>query len=240
MEIIPGRPHVIPFISQFNPAPQGMSMLHDHFASDDAREEMHLIPSLKPKEEAPAPTSDQECMAIPNYVTRLAPLALSTAPTHEFAMPELPPPVQVPVARVADAPAPPEQSTKKQLKSNYPLMSSAEFAKTQIVRHKDSRRDKRSRRRLVWTKELHERFISSVGQLGIKSAVPKSILQLMNVEGITRENIASHLQKFRAFVRTANGLPEKVSLENYHLSPALLDQARKMDFNLKATGAVLV
>jgi hypothetical protein len=29
---------------------------------------------------------------------------------------------------------------------------------------------------------------------GLKNAVPKSILALMNVEGMTRENVASHLQ----------------------------------------------
>ena len=29
---------------------------------------------------------------------------------------------------------------------------------------------------------------------GVKHAVPKTLLQLMNVEGMTRENVASHLQ----------------------------------------------
>jgi hypothetical protein len=28
----------------------------------------------------------------------------------------------------------------------------------------------------------------------VREAVPKTILQLMNVEGMTRENVASHLQ----------------------------------------------
>ncbi len=32
------------------------------------------------------------------------------------------------------------------------------------------------------------------GEQGVKAAVPKTILQLMNVEGMTRENVASHLQ----------------------------------------------
>lgn len=30
----------------------------------------------------------------------------------------------------------------------------------------------------------------------IAGAVPKKILELMNIEGITRENVASHLQVF--------------------------------------------
>ena len=32
-------------------------------------------------------------------------------------------------------------------------------------------------------------------------AVPKTIMQLMNVEGLTRENVASHLQKYRILLR---------------------------------------
>lgn len=48
--------------------------------------------------------------------------------------------------------------------------------------------------RLVWTQELHNRFINALSHLGLKNAVPKNILTLMNVDGMTRENVASHLQ----------------------------------------------
>ncbi|KAH6558047.1 hypothetical protein KP509_1Z080900 [Ceratopteris richardii] len=57
------------------------------------------------------------------------------------------------------------------------------------------------RPRLVWTPQLHKRFVDAVSQLGIKNAVPKTIMQLMNVEGLTRENVASHLQKYRLYLR---------------------------------------
>ncbi|KAF7119991.1 hypothetical protein RHSIM_Rhsim13G0077900 [Rhododendron simsii] len=40
----------------------------------------------------------------------------------------------------------------------------------------------------------------------IKSAVPKTIMQLMNVEGLTRENVASHLQKYRLYLKRMQGL----------------------------------
>ena len=59
---------------------------------------------------------------------------------------------------------------------------------------KDGDEGARARSRLVWTPELHERFMNAVNHLGVKHAVPKTILQLMNVEGLTRENVASHLQ----------------------------------------------
>ncbi|THU58293.1 hypothetical protein C4D60_Mb03t12660 [Musa balbisiana] len=48
--------------------------------------------------------------------------------------------------------------------------------------------------RVVWSIELHRKFVAAVNQLGIDKAVPKKILDLMNVENLTRENVASHLQ----------------------------------------------
>ncbi|KAK7261507.1 hypothetical protein RIF29_27821 [Crotalaria pallida] len=62
------------------------------------------------------------------------------------------------------------------------------------------------RPRLVWTPQLHKRFVDVVAHLGIKNAVPKTIMQLMNVEGLTRENVASHLQKYRLYLKRMQGL----------------------------------
>lgn len=62
------------------------------------------------------------------------------------------------------------------------------------------------RPRLVWTPQLHKRFVDVVSHLGLKNAVPKTIMQLMNVEGLTRENVASHLQKYRLYVKRMTGL----------------------------------
>ncbi|XP_037464854.1 two-component response regulator ORR22-like isoform X2 [Triticum dicoccoides] len=55
--------------------------------------------------------------------------------------------------------------------------------------------------RVVWSVELHRKFVAAVNQLGIDKAVPKRILELMNVEKLTRENVASHLQKYRLYLR---------------------------------------
>ncbi|KAF5782161.1 putative transcription factor MYB-related family [Helianthus annuus] len=63
------------------------------------------------------------------------------------------------------------------------------------------------RQRLVWTPQLHKRFIEVVAHLGVKNAVPKTIMQLMNVEGLTRENVASHLQKYRLYLKRMQGGP---------------------------------
>ncbi|KAG8068714.1 hypothetical protein GUJ93_ZPchr0005g16247 [Zizania palustris] len=61
------------------------------------------------------------------------------------------------------------------------------------------------RPRLVWTPQLHKRFVDAVAHLGIKNAVPKTIMQLMSVDGLTRENVASHLQKYRLYLKRMQG-----------------------------------
>lgn len=55
--------------------------------------------------------------------------------------------------------------------------------------------------RVVWSVELHRKFVAAVNQLGLDKAVPKRILDLMNVENLSRENVASHLQKYRLYLK---------------------------------------
>ncbi|KAL8154651.1 hypothetical protein AgCh_000121 [Apium graveolens] len=55
-----------------------------------------------------------------------------------------------------------------------------------------------SRPRLIWTPELHERFIQAAMQLGgLFKATPKAILGKMNVKGLTADHVKSHLQRMR-------------------------------------------
>ncbi|XP_074279649.1 transcription factor BOA-like [Silene latifolia] len=61
------------------------------------------------------------------------------------------------------------------------------------------------RPRLIWTPELHQRFVEVIEHLGMHKAVPKTIMAMMNVEGLTRENVASHLQKYRIYLRRIGG-----------------------------------
>ncbi|PUZ54000.1 hypothetical protein GQ55_5G094400 [Panicum hallii var. hallii] len=63
--------------------------------------------------------------------------------------------------------------------------------------------------RMVWTPELHHRFVEAVAHLGDKGAVPKAIVRLMNVEGLTRENVASHLQKYRIYLKRTRSPPTR-------------------------------
>ncbi|XP_028751518.1 two-component response regulator ARR2-like isoform X2 [Neltuma alba] len=74
--------------------------------------------------------------------------------------------------------------------------------------------------RVVWSVELHQQFVAAVNQLGIDKAVPKKILELMNVPGLTRENVASHLQKYRLYLRRLSGVSQHQSnMNNSFISP---------------------
>ncbi|KAI5071050.1 hypothetical protein GOP47_0014033 [Adiantum capillus-veneris] len=59
--------------------------------------------------------------------------------------------------------------------------------------------------RVVWSVELHQKFVNAVNSLGIDKAVPKRILELMDVRNLTRENVASHLQKYRLYLKRLSG-----------------------------------
>ncbi|KAI4377194.1 hypothetical protein MLD38_014865 [Melastoma candidum] len=79
--------------------------------------------------------------------------------------------------------------------------------------------------RVVWSVELHQKFIDAVNQLGLEKAVPKKILDIMNVEGITRENVASHLQKYRLYLKKAREFAP--SKDASYLRLASLDRYRE-------------
>lgn len=58
------------------------------------------------------------------------------------------------------------------------------------------------KQRRCWSQELHKRFLHSLQQLGgADSATPKQIRELMKVDGLTNDEVKSHLQKFRLHTR---------------------------------------
>nr|GMD02208.1 two-component response regulator ARR2-like [Ipomoea batatas] len=57
--------------------------------------------------------------------------------------------------------------------------------------------------KLEWTPKLHSNFMKVVINLGgIQKATPKKILDAMDVPGLTRLNVSSHLQKVRGFMKS--------------------------------------
>ncbi|GJZ02227.1 putative two-component response regulator ARR21 [Tanacetum coccineum] len=62
--------------------------------------------------------------------------------------------------------------------------------------------------KIMWTDDLHNKFLKAVQKLGLDNAVPRKILEMMEVEGLTRDHVASHLQKYRI-------LSKKIADANY-------------------------
>ncbi|XP_019191752.1 PREDICTED: uncharacterized protein LOC109186284 [Ipomoea nil] len=62
------------------------------------------------------------------------------------------------------------------------------------------------KKKLVWTARLHYKFLDAITLIGLNNAVPKKILEVMDVPGITREHVASHLQKYRMFLKRVTEL----------------------------------
>lgn len=59
--------------------------------------------------------------------------------------------------------------------------------------------------RASWTLELHSKFESAVQSLGgIGHAMPVAIMEEMGVPGLTREQVKSHLQRYKNSLRTAS------------------------------------
>ncbi|GKA55561.1 homeodomain-like protein [Tanacetum coccineum] len=57
------------------------------------------------------------------------------------------------------------------------------------------------KRRRCWSTELHRRFVNALEELGGSQATPKQIRELMQVDGLTNDEVKSHLQKYRLHTR---------------------------------------
>ncbi|XP_010473766.2 PREDICTED: putative two-component response regulator ARR20 [Camelina sativa] len=74
--------------------------------------------------------------------------------------------------------------------------------------------------RMKWSAELHQKFEAAVEKIGsIEKAYPKQILKCMqedmNVQGLTRNNVASHLQKYRQSSNKKTSTPQETQEDHF-------------------------
>ncbi|XP_075512767.1 myb family transcription factor EFM-like [Primulina tabacum] len=68
--------------------------------------------------------------------------------------------------------------------------------------HEQNPRQLPKKQRRCWSPELHNQFVDALQQLGgVESATPKQIREVMNFEGLTNDEVKSHLQKYRLHLR---------------------------------------
>lgn len=81
--------------------------------------------------------------------------------------------------------------------STTPIVNSNLRARSQTAQLQAGRKHRR-----CWSPELHRRFVSALQQLGgSQVATPKQIRELMQVDGLTNDEVKSHLQKYRLHTR---------------------------------------
>ncbi|XP_039066214.1 myb family transcription factor EFM-like isoform X2 [Hibiscus syriacus] len=65
--------------------------------------------------------------------------------------------------------------------------------------------------RRCWSPDLHRRFVNALQMLGgSQVATPKQIRELMKVDGLTNDEVKSHLQKYRLHTRRPSPSPQAV------------------------------
>ncbi|PIN08594.1 hypothetical protein CDL12_18827 [Handroanthus impetiginosus] len=100
---------------------------------------------------------------------------------------------------------------KRKSKKKYPRKEGSGAQKGE-----SSQSGSQKRTKITWTNSLHNRFLEAIRSIGLDRAVPKKILEVMNVPGLTRENVASHLQKYRIFLRRVSDASYKVQHPGDH------------------------
>lgn len=80
-------------------------------------------------------------------------------------------------------------------------VSSGTQANTTTQTHRKARR--------CWSPDLHRRFVNALHMLGgSQVATPKQIRELMKVDGLTNDEVKSHLQKYRLHTRRPSPSPQ--------------------------------
>ncbi|KAM0854965.1 hypothetical protein ACQ4PT_050081 [Festuca glaucescens] len=66
----------------------------------------------------------------------------------------------------------------------------------------EQQRQQSRKARRCWSPELHRRFVAALQRLGgPHGATPKQIRDMMKVDGLTNDEVKSHLQKYRLHTR---------------------------------------
>ncbi|XP_027345732.1 myb family transcription factor EFM-like isoform X2 [Abrus precatorius] len=87
------------------------------------------------------------------------------------------------------------------------------------------------KQRRCWSPELHRRFVNALQKLGGSQATPKQIRELMQVDGLTNDEVKSHLQKYRLHTRrvpTASGNQPVVVLGSLWMSQDQYNDSSKV------------
>uniref|UniRef100_J3LCC8 HTH myb-type domain-containing protein n=1 Tax=Oryza brachyantha TaxID=4533 RepID=J3LCC8_ORYBR len=88
-------------------------------------------------------------------------------------------------------------------------------------KEKESQSQPHRKPRRCWAPELHRRFLQALQQLGGSHvATPKQIRELMKVDGLTNDEVKSHLQKYRLHTRRPSSTGQSSAAAGVAAPPA--------------------
>ncbi|XP_022982180.1 transcription factor HHO2-like [Cucurbita maxima] len=83
-----------------------------------------------------------------------------------------------------------------------PIREATTSSTAETSKREEKESQTRRKQRRCWSSELHRRFVHALQQLGGPHvATPKQIRELMKVDGLTNDEVKSHLQKYRLHAR---------------------------------------
>ncbi|GER31665.1 Myb family transcription factor family protein [Striga asiatica] len=81
--------------------------------------------------------------------------------------------------------------------------------KEQVNNNTNNTNQTQRKARRCWSPDLHRRFVNALHMLGgSQVATPKQIRELMKVDGLTNDEVKSHLQKYRLHTRRPSPSPQ--------------------------------
>lgn len=109
--------------------------------------------------------------------------------------------------------------------------------------HQQSSRQHRTSR-MVWDASLHLRFMEACLVLGVDTVTPKALLQALDEPWLSRENVASHLQKYRLALRKLAGIAPTAQLPGgqalQQLQQEAIRQHKERSAEVRAEGHCLL
>ncbi|XP_010243610.2 PREDICTED: uncharacterized protein LOC104587367 isoform X2 [Nelumbo nucifera] len=100
-----------------------------------------------------------------------------------------------------------QKTNNEDLKEKKKSKGMALAAEEEQCESKNTVSSRAKKPKLCWEDNgLHDLFMDVIRKIGLENATPAKLLKLMNVPGITVQQVTSHLQRLRTYVRSRNQL----------------------------------
>ncbi|RCV40750.1 hypothetical protein SEVIR_9G078400v4 [Setaria viridis] len=112
-----------------------------------------------------------------------------------------------PAAKTSISPAPAVDEHRQNATARFSAPMSPSGPALNLHAQTQQQQQQARKARRCWSPELHRQFVAALHQLGgPQVATPKQIREVMQVDGLTNDEVKSHLQKYRLHNRRSPGV----------------------------------